>query len=202
MDLLGSAVDGNGPQIFVLTDAGRAASWRGAADDTQFDAALAAFGDEAAGVRSVGGIDLVAFGTGGWNLVYRVGEALVLVDGTFEEEREVLSVAGDEENVSEARAFEAYVNAPASGQPASVIDVPSGWVCVMSATARYEQLDGDVPPTLDILESESSGVLQVDDADGGHALFVRIPAKRLRVYVEGETESDWGSAARAVLVPG
>ena len=77
MDLLGSAADAEGAQLFLLTDLDRARGWGGVKSPAFGDAARA-FEDGDAAARSVGGVDLVGFGGGGWNLVYRDGDRLIL----------------------------------------------------------------------------------------------------------------------------
>ncbi len=226
MDLLGSAVDANGPQIFVLTDASRAQSWRGG---TNGEGDLALGSDWARGFEAFYGVppseetagdddtkqgmrvleadgarvELVDFGSSGWLLVYRVEDRLVLVDGVFEDEQEAESAAGEDENVPTSPAFADYVTAPPSDAAAQggVLEVPSGWLVAMSAAEAWAELNGDMPPTMDQLAEVEDDVFQLDDPTGGHAVFVRTRAKKYRVFVEPEIETDWGSAARVVLLP-
>ena len=200
MDLLGSAADAEGAQLFLLTDLDRARGWGGVKSPAFGDAARA-FEDGDAAARSVGGVDLVGFGGGGWNLVYRDGDRLILVDGAFDEVREGTSTAGDDEDVPTSAAFVAWASGPTTSEPSLVVDVPSGWLCAMSATAVWALLGGDDPLTVESLAASGKGVVQIDDADGGHALFVRATAKRYAVHVEPEIEADWGVAARVVLTP-
>lgn len=225
MELLGSAADGNGAQIFVLTDSERARVFEGG---TNGEGELALGSDWARGFEAFYGVppdkagdgedtravakvvelrgtpvDLVDFGSGGWALVFRVGDRFVLVDGAFADEKEVPSEAGDEENLPTAAVFEAYVTAPPSDAASQghVIEARSGWLVAMSSTERFAELNGDEPPTLEDLETVDGGAVQLDDASGGHALFFKVPAPRYRVFVEPEIEAEWGSAARVVLVP-
>lgn len=200
MELLGSAADAEGAELFLLTDLERARGW-GGAKAPAYAEATRAFDDGEPAARSLGGVDLVGFGGGGWNLVYRDGERLILVDGAFDEETEAMSEAGDEESVPASPAFDAWASGPTTSEPSLVVDVPSGWLCAMSARAAWALLDGDVPPTAASLAARGKAAVQLDDADGGHAIFVRAGAARYAVHVEAESDADWGAAARVVLVP-
>lgn len=226
MELLGSAVDANGAQIFLLTDAERAMRWRGGTNGegdlalgSDWARAFEAFygappsedmpeesvqGHGARGVDADGArVDLVDFQLAGWSLLYRVEDRLVLVDGVFEDEQEVTSAAGEDENVPTEPAFRDWVCAPPSdaAKQGGVVEVPSGWLVAMSSTESWAELNGDMPPTSDQLREVGEDVFQLDDASGGHALFVRTTAPRYRVFVEGELETTWGAGARVILVP-
>lgn len=227
MDLLGSAVDANGPQIFLLTDATRAEAWRGG---TNGEGDLAIGSDWARGYEAFYGappsdegadevdgvkhgtrvvetsgtrVDLVDFGATGWALVYKVEDRIVLVDGVFEDEEEAESACGEDENVSTSEAYAAWVTAPPSDAAlqGGVLELPSGWLVAMSSTESWPELNGDMPPTMEQLAAVEDDVFQLDDTTGGHAIFVRAGAKRYRVHVEAEIEAEWGSGARVVLVP-
>jgi hypothetical protein len=226
MELLGSAVDANGPQIFLLTDAARAMRWRGGTNGdgdlalgSDWARAFEAFygappsedmpdgGGPGHGARVIeadgAGIDLVDFQLAGWSLLYRVEDRLVLVDGVFEDEEEVASVAGEDENVPTDPSFRDWVCAPPSdaAKQGGVVELPSGWLVAMSSTEAWAELNGDMPPTLDQIRELEESVFQLDDATGGHALFVRTTTPRYRIFVEAEVETTWGAGARVVLVP-
>ena len=227
MKLLGSAVDENGPQMFVLTGPANAVWWRGATNgkkksdeegshwDLAFNLVHPDDDDGEGGkTRSVtlegGAIDVLSFGSSGWVLAYEVDERIVLVDGSFDEklESKVKSEAGGTENVPRHEGFEKYVTAPPRKKSTSkhVFDAPDGWVLLMSASSSFTKLKRDrkratKPFELAELDAMKERVLQLDDGSGGHALLLRLKKGRVLVTTEPEVDGPWGSAERAVLSP-
>lgn len=228
MKLLGSAIDENGPQLFLLTAPSRAEWWRGTAngkakDDEEGSHWDVAFNilnpedaeDDGFTVRAIEidgkKTDVLNFGSSGWIFAYEVDapRRIVLVDASFDEEheRKVKSEAGGTETVSGHAGFETYVASPPAKKPIAkhVVETPDGWLLLMTGTSSVEKLKRDRKrgtKRFDFSELkaiEDERVLQLEDGSGGHALLLRLDASRIEVTLEAEVEQAWGSAQRAVL---
>ncbi len=184
---LGKVMSINASLLMVIADARVAASWRGAAQDEEGDyerlmAALSA--DDHAPIH-VGGAKALGLSLGvgqGIAHVYRAGEAIVLVEGFFKDAKDPSFI----EDVSAP---------PAKGaKKVGNVEVPSGKLVVTPGTDACEDVAKLSKQKLDA----KTGVRCGEERSG-----LMIAAKgRYDVWLETERHASWGSAARAVLLPG
>ena len=147
--------------------------------------------------------DLLDFGNGGWLHVFGEASRLVLVDGAYAAEREVRSQVNGKESVPEDASFTKYVASAPTKRAARLhtIDVTSGWLLLMSATASFAKLQPKKGLSLSRLEKVDANCLQVDDHLGGHALLLRMPKGHDDLVGEPERGGKWGSAERVLDTP-
>jgi hypothetical protein len=226
MDFLGSAVDFNGPQIFLLADRATAPSWQGLSrhdpDDPNSDwrIGLSLFhaGAEPQERRAIRAeirgtsFNLVGFQVGGWCYVFAVEDRFVLVEGAFEPALMVdtASRGGVSHALPHDPTFDAFVRAPvgADAREELRVEVAGDWLVLMSSLVTVDKLEKIGPWTgrrnafeLDDVPKVPAPAVEVQDGIGGNALVFRARAAAYRLWSEPEQTGPWGLAKRLVLVP-
>lgn len=204
---LGSVVSINGSIMMVLGDAETAETWRGTTNHVDSDDAVPDLfledgdSDWARCLRSLygagnlpfarvtcGGGELltIAIASGGYVEVFRVGEALVLVEACWSE----LDHLTD-------RDFLDYVKYPcdADATDAGFVEVRTGAIAFLPAPSSGEE----VTEALAKLGPDGWAQFPTEDGRGETAVVVRLPAGRYQVRIEEEVERAWGIGARAVV---